>query len=242
MITSLLSRAGVRSGLLALLFLNPDRRYYQRQLERLLRRPVSAVRREILRLEGEGLLRRSSEANLVYFQANRDHPLFAEVSSIVAKTVGIPAALRSALQGVKGVALAFLFGSYPRFLAREPDAAWTAESDLDLLVVGRVDLGKVSGALRPLENRFQRTVNPTLYSASELADRLDREDPFIADVLGHLIIPLIGLGASEILGPRRLGSGDLREAIRGPEGNRRPGGQQRTPKGRPQRRPRRRSH
>lgn len=207
--------------MLALLFLNPDRRYYQRQLERMLRRPVSAIRRELLRLEGEGFLRRSGEANVVFFKANRDHPLFGELSSIVAKTVGIPHALRNGLLRMKGVAVAFLFGSYARLLAREPDTQWNAESDIDLLVVGKVDLGTLSRALRPLEERFQRTVNPTLYTASEMLDRIGRQDSFLADVLGHAIIPLIGLGASEILGPRRLEPEELTGAIRGPEGDRR---------------------
>lgn len=232
----------MRSELLALLFLNPDRRFYQRQLERMLRRPVSAIRRELLRLEGEGLLRRSTEANLVFFQAHRDHPLFGEVSSIVAKTVGIPHALRDCLLGMKGITAAFIFGSYGRFVAREPDTPWTAESDIDLLVVGKVDMGTLSRALRPLEERFQRAVNPTLYTASEILQRLGKPDSFLADVIAHAIIPLIGLGASEILGPRRLEAGELRKALRGPEGDRRVDGKQPTAKGRTLSSPRRRPH
>ncbi len=221
MITELFSRSRVRSALLAVLFSN-DRRYYQRQLERLLRHPVSAIRRELLRLEREGLIRRSKEANVVFFQANREHPLFEEVSSIVAKTIGIPSEIRHRLVGLKGIQAALIFGSYSRALAKERDVEWTAESDVDLLVIGDVDLGEVAHRLRTLEERFQRSVNPTLYTVAEIHERLKKGDDFLADVLRHPIIPLIGWGASDILKTQRITSAALREGLNGSESHRRP--------------------
>jgi predicted nucleotidyltransferase len=222
MITELISRSRVRAEVLATLFSAPESRYYQRQLERLLRHPVSAIRRELLRLEREGLVRKIREANLVYFQSNREHPLFEEVRSIVEKTVGVPSEIRRRLVDLKGVRIALIFGSYSRALAKEPDAQWTGQSDIDVLIIGGVDLGDVASCLRPVEERFQRSINPTLYTANEIRIRLKKRDDFVADVLAHAVIPLIGLGASEILKTQRITAEALREGLNGSESHRRP--------------------
>lgn len=223
MLTGFLGRSRVRRDVLSVFFSSPDRHYYQRQLEKILGHPVSAIRREILRLEREGFLSRSREANVVFFQAQRAHPLFNEVSSIITKTVGIPGLIRDALKRHRRIDLALIFGSYSRFLSGEPDISWTVQSDIDLLIVGGVDLGVISLELQPLEKRFGRSISPTLYTIPEFIARLKKRDDFLADLFSHDVIPLIGRGASEILGPRRIHLEELEASLRGSKSDRRPG-------------------
>jgi predicted nucleotidyltransferase len=215
MLTGFLGRSRVRRDILSIFFSNPDSHYYQRQLEKLLGHPVSAIRREILRLEREGLLSRSREANVVFFQAQRAHPLYNEVSSIVTKTVGIPGLIRDGLKREKGIAGALIFGSYSRFLSNEPNILWTAQSDIDLLVVGDVDLGMISLKLQPLEKRFGHSIGPTLYTVQEFLARLKSRDDFLSDLFSHDVIPLIGTGTFEILGPRRIRLEEMEASLRG---------------------------
>jgi len=215
MLTGFLGRSRVRRAVLSIFFSNPDSRYYQRQLEKILGHPVSAIRREILRLEREGFLSRSREANVVYFQAQRSHPLFNEVSSIITKTVGIPGQIRDALKRDRGITFALVFGSYSRFLSGEPDVSWTAQSDIDLLIVGDMDLGMISLKLQSLEKRFGHSVSPTLYTVEEFLARLKKRDDFLSDLFSHNVIPLIGMGTSEILEPRRIRLEELEASLRG---------------------------
>ena len=242
MITEFLSKSIVRRNLLSLLFSNPERRYYQRQLEKTLECAVSAVRRELLRLEREGLVRRVSEANIVFFRANSEHPLYAEVSAIIAKTIGIPAAIAESLGKWPGIALVILFGSYARYLGREKGVDWTAQSDIDLLVIGEVDLGELSRRLRGVESRFQRSVNPTIYRIAEFLEKLRKGNDFLADVFHHHVIPLIGWDDSEILTPQRLAPAKIQEKLGGPESDRRPRERKADPAGKPQPSSRRTTH
>ena len=72
-----------------LYFSNPDNEYYLRELERLLETPVSMIRKELLRLEAEGMFLSKKRGNLTYFYLNKSYPLFDELKSIVFKTVGV---------------------------------------------------------------------------------------------------------------------------------------------------------
>jgi predicted nucleotidyltransferase len=221
MITAFLTKSAVRRDLLALVFSNPEHQYYQRQLEKLLDHPIALISRELTRLEREGLVRRQKQGNTVLFQANAGHPLFEEVSAIVAKTIGIAHALRTALERATAIRLALIFGSYARYLARERGVDWTAESDVDVLIIGHVDLGDIAQRLKRVEESFQRTVNPTLYGKEEFLRKLQAKDDFLADVLSHAVIPVLGFGDGDVFKPRRLKPDEILERLNEPEGHRR---------------------
>jgi predicted transcriptional regulator len=52
---SKLFKSKTRKEIFRLYFTNPDQEYYLRELERILRTPVSMIRKELTRLEEEGL-------------------------------------------------------------------------------------------------------------------------------------------------------------------------------------------
>ena len=105
---SLLFSSSARVAVLRVLMLDPGRPYYQRQLEQATGLPIRAIQRELERLTEAGLLYRRPEGNRVYYQVDRDHPLFPELRSMVLKTSGTVDAMRGQLAMDPAVRAAFL--------------------------------------------------------------------------------------------------------------------------------------
>src|SRR5579864_5268769 len=97
-----------RGAILALLYGRADQSFYTRQIAREVDASVGAVQRELENLSRVGLITRNSVGSQVFYQANRDAPIFREMHGLVNKTVGIFGALRSALHPLaKRVVVAF---------------------------------------------------------------------------------------------------------------------------------------
>jgi DNA-binding transcriptional ArsR family regulator len=80
-----------RRAILALLYGHPDEAYYLRQLARSGGLGLGAVQREVKRLSEAGILRRTVRGHQVYYQANPDCPVFAELKGLMGKVT--PASL-----------------------------------------------------------------------------------------------------------------------------------------------------
>lgn len=74
--------------MLHLFLLNPNSRYYQREIERETGQPIRAVQREVERLEEIGLLLRMPEGNRVFYQLNPDFGLLAELTALFEAAAG----------------------------------------------------------------------------------------------------------------------------------------------------------
>ena len=124
-----------------------------------------------------GLIVRSSVGSQVFYQANRDAPIFREMHALVNKTIGVFSVLRSALHPLaKRILVAFVYGS----VAREEE---TAQSDVDLMVVGKATLNQVLSRLSTVEKTIGRPVNPTVYSVLEFKSKLASGNHFLNAVL-----------------------------------------------------------
>jgi predicted nucleotidyltransferase len=208
-------RSQARRRLLELFFTDPEAEYHLRDCARRIGMSLGAVQNVIGRLEREGLLLRRSLGNLALFRLNRGHPLFDELSSVVAKTVGLAPRLREALRRLRGVRLAFLYGSYVSAFGRG-DSAWTGRSDVDLLVVGDVDPRAVSRMTRQVAARAGRPINYTILTERELRDKIARSDSFLMDVLSKPVLPLAGFPESRATIPLRLKPVALEGMLRNP--------------------------
>ncbi len=174
-----------RRTLLEGFFLRPDRRFFQRELIRLVGRGQGSVQRELARLVGAGIVLREDEHGRSYYRANPGSPIFPELRSLVEKTTGIGVVVRQALAPLDGVEVAFVFGSVARGDER-------AESDVDLAVVGEVTFRSVVGALAAAEKRIGREINPVVYSPGELRRRAADQDHFVSELLSSKKLFLIG--------------------------------------------------
>src|SRR3990172_13086341 len=124
-LTNLFSSA-IRAEVLALLLNNSDERFYVREIATLLRKNPSGVKRELDNLEKMGIVTSKKVANLKYFQAEKKSPLFSELKSLIAKSLGISGALKTLLK-TSGAKIAFIYGPYAE--SEETEA-------VDLFIVG----------------------------------------------------------------------------------------------------------
>ena len=164
--------------ILALLFGQPDRSFFATELIQLAKSGTGAVQRELQRLEASGLVVVTRMGNQKHFQANRAAPVFAELRSIVLKTLGLVDPLRAALEPFgRLIDLAIVYGS----VAKRAD---TASSDMDLLIVSDgLTLERLYAALAAVEREIVRKINVTLYTSREYQQRREEGHPFLTRVL-----------------------------------------------------------
>src|SRR3954468_8178908 len=84
----------VQGRVLALIFGHPARSFYTSEIVRTVRSGTGAVARELARLEQSGLVSAEWIGNQKHFRANRHSPIFEELRGLVAKTLGVPEAIR----------------------------------------------------------------------------------------------------------------------------------------------------
>jgi len=175
----------VRVKLLTIFLTNPDARFYTRELSRLLEESPYAVQRELHRLKSVGLLAVEPEANIKYYAVDKSCPIYPELKSIILKTTGLGDALREGLTGLGNVEQAFIYGSVA---AGEEDSL----SDIDLMLVGEVDLLELSEIIARLEGQLGREINYLALAPDELSQRIADGDPFTQNVLSGPKVMLIG--------------------------------------------------
>ncbi len=175
-----------RGGVLALLFGNSEKSFYTRQIASKIGASVGAVAPQLTLLASVGLLVASKSGNQVFYQANRESPIFEEMKGLVAKTVGIYQQLQSALEPLSGrIVVAFVYGS----MAKHEE---TAGSDVDLMVVGDVQIDELLEHLAKVEKQIGRPINPTIYSAPEFRAKLAGGSHFLNSVAGSEKVFIIG--------------------------------------------------
>ncbi len=176
----------VRQRVLALLFGHADQAYYLREITRAVDAGHGAVQRELKQLVDSGLLTRTRRGNQVFYQANQESPVFAELRGLVLKTAGVADVLREALADLAGrIEVAFVYGS----IAEGTDRS---DSDVDLMIIGEVGLRALGPVLRPAQETLDREVNPVTMTPQELADRVAHSEHFVQTVLPGPKIFLIG--------------------------------------------------
>ena len=74
-------------------------------------------------------------------------------------------------------------------VAREEE---TAQSDVDLLVVGKATLDEVLSRLSAPEKGIGRSIKPTAYSVAEFKSKLAAENHFLSSVLKRKKVFLLG--------------------------------------------------
>jgi len=175
----------VRVRLLTLFLTHPTEAFYVRQIARLTGETYNNVRQELQNLAQIGLILSERRANATYYRADMDHFLFPELKRIILKTKAVGDRLREALSALGNVRVAFIYGSTAR-------GTEIASSDMDLMVIGDVDLDALDNAIDSIEEEMGRAVNYTLFSVREWQERVSQGHSFVTDVLTHEKVFLIG--------------------------------------------------
>jgi predicted nucleotidyltransferase len=147
-----------RARLLAHFVVHPDRRDHVRALERHTGLGKRSLQAELARLQGMGLVRREVDGRRVFYRRDDGNRQWRAVGSLVAEYApGL--VLRDALNDVRGIDAAFIFGSQARGDAR-PD------SDIDLLILGeQIDDSELGAALLETALVLDRPVDVKRYDA-----------------------------------------------------------------------------
>jgi predicted nucleotidyltransferase len=176
----------VQQKLLALFFGQPDKSFYLNEVVRLADMGRGVVSRELSKLTEAGILVVSKQGNQNHYQANKALPIFNELTGIVKKTFGVAGVVKMALAPLlPRLDKAFVYGS----VAKGEDHAG---SDVDVMLVGdELSYSEIMQLLEAAESQLQRTVNPTIYSPAELAERLAAGQSFLTKVMAQPRINLL---------------------------------------------------
>ncbi|MEW6263960.1 MAG: nucleotidyltransferase domain-containing protein [Thermodesulfobacteriota bacterium] len=176
----------VRSAVLGLLFGRSHKSFYFREIERSVGRGRGAVQRELENLVKAGLIIRSKQGHQVYYQANSQSPIFGEIKSLMVKTVGVADLLRQALKPWQGrIKTAFIHGSFAK-------GTETADSDVDVLVIGDLAFSEIVDALASAQESIGREVNPSVYPVDEFIAKVSAGHHFVTSLIGEPKIFLLG--------------------------------------------------
>jgi predicted nucleotidyltransferase len=177
-------RSEMQLRLLAAILLQPARQWTLPELAALLDAPVSSVHRELDRSVASGIVERDAAQRPHLFSANPDDPLYAPVALILRRTVGVETELRDALEELP-IAAAAIHGSWAENAAR-------SSSDIDLVVVGSVDLRDIRRRVRPIAKAAGRRMDVTVFGLDEFRQLLDERSGFARHLLEEETTAVIG--------------------------------------------------
>ncbi|CAM5785657.1 winged helix-turn-helix domain-containing protein [Cellulomonas persica] len=166
----------MQGRLLALLYLHPEVEYSITDAAAGTGASVKAAHQEISRLVEAGLLtdRRAGTSRLV--RAAVDSPLARPLTDLLALTYGPLPVLTTALSGLRGAETAYIYGSWAARYNGEPGPP---PADVDVIVVGDVDVDDLDERARRAEKILRREVNVRRVRPETWADGTD---PFVSTV------------------------------------------------------------
>jgi hypothetical protein len=177
--------SSARVQILNLLLLNPDTKFYQREIETITGLAIRSIQRETEKLEGLGVLHKSTEANKVYFQGNRGHTLFPELRRMLLKAVGLKVVLGNARQTDNGIKAALIHGSVAAGQEKPTDP-------IPIFVVGDVSKQELQARAEEVQSSIGREITCCVRTPQSFRSRVQLGYGFVANVLAGPKLFLIG--------------------------------------------------
>lgn len=185
-----------RVKLIKAFVLNPEQKFYIRQLSRDLKMQVNSIRRELENLAAFGLLMVSEEpkeagkekktvkakTDKKYYCANPDFVLLPELKALIVKSQILSS--QEFVERLKQVCS-------PKVLILTGFFANNTKTQTDLLIVGKVAKDKVISLINELEEEIAREINYTILDPKEYRYRVDVADFFLYNILHGRKIVLI---------------------------------------------------
>lgn len=148
----------IRIQILMRLFLNPERNAYLRELADEFGASPSHVKNELDQLKEADLLTSTRKGRQVLFAANRKHPVFDELQSMVQKALGMDRILDSIIKRLGHLEQAFVVDDY---------AIGKDSGIIDLVLVGDIDPCHLNDLTQKTENYIKRKIRTLVLNADE---------------------------------------------------------------------------
>ncbi len=175
----------VRVKLLKIFLGNVRGLYYVRELTRMTKEEINAIRRELENLLKVGLLQSEKRGNRLYYSVKTSYYLYAELVNLVTKSTGVGKIVTKNRNKLGFVKFLFITHKLARGLERKPE-------DVDLLIVGKVIMPQVAVLAKALEKQLNTEINYSCMTEEEFGYRKGHQDPFITKVLLQPKVMLIG--------------------------------------------------
>lgn len=174
-----------RVKILKIFLLNPDSRYYIRQLARDLSLQVNAVRRELNNLSKMGLIQAEKETDKGkrYYSCNKNSILFFELKALFSK-----AQLLSCQDFIDELQKLYT----PKFFLLSGFFVGITNSPTDLFLVGNFNKTKLVTLISQLEKDLGQEINYTIMNQAEFIYRRQIVDRFLSDLLKRKHIIVLG--------------------------------------------------
>lgn len=147
-----------RIKLLTRFFFNPETRSYLRELAKEFNVSTNSVREELNQLTKTGLLESQKNGRNVFYRANKKHPLFPELRSMVGKVMGLDQVIDGIVSRLGDLEKAYLLDDY---------AEGKDTGIIDLLLVGNIDQYHLNDLTRKTERYIKRKVRPLVLNPAE---------------------------------------------------------------------------
>lgn len=167
------------------LFLTHREPFHVREVTRRVGAEINAVRRELRRLDRIKFLKKEPRGNRIFYSVRPDFALLDELLGMVAKTSGLGREILERKEDLGKIRFAMLAKGFLKGRVSKP-------SEVDLLIVGKVDHPLLERIVKRAEGRIGHEVNYTVLTPEEFDFRKMRKDPFIAEVLSQPRIVLLG--------------------------------------------------
>lgn len=175
----------VRAKMMVLFFTNIEQMFYVREITRQVKEEINAVRRELDRMLGYGLLKSEQRGNRLYYFVNKRYLFFQELQQMVMKSSGLGKKIRQFRRKLGNVKFVMFSARFIRGLAPR-------QGEVDLLVIGEIVLPELTALIKEEEERVGREINYAVFSEEEFEFRKTRRDPFVMDILYSSRVMVIG--------------------------------------------------
>ncbi|PIS23320.1 hypothetical protein COT49_00525 [candidate division WWE3 bacterium CG08_land_8_20_14_0_20_40_13] len=177
--------SNVRVKILVLFLSHPKESFHVRDITRRVGTEINAVRRELDRLIKVGLFKREARGNRVYIRLRSDYPFLGDLLSAFDKEHGLSANILENEKGLGKVKMGLVSSEFLQ-------GRISGLEDVDLLLVGTVDLKVLKDIVEKFQEKSGREVNYSVMGEEEFDFRKKRMDPFIVKVLTQSRIIFIG--------------------------------------------------
>ena len=160
---------------------HPAEGFHIRELVRILKDEVNAVRRELINLEKAGLLVSQKQSNRINYTINPQYTLLPEIRNIWHKDFGLGAQILKNKKQLGQITFAIL--TYTFVTMGE-----SAEHDLDMIIVGEPDQRILEAVVKNAEEELKREIFYTVMSEKEWDTKTKRKD---SQVMSAILLPHI---------------------------------------------------